>query len=171
MDKLEKQIIENRSDLDRLIPGPEIWQHIQYGQNKIRSQKIRRISGWAALIIVIVTSSILFFQAGHTSSDNLPDDLSETESYYSAKFNNLIDQATPILINYPGLSEDLMMELDNLDRLYVDIKKDLKDNVCNREVIDALILNYKAKIQILEEMLTILNEENTNDENKASYEI
>lgn len=171
MDKLEKQITDYRADLDRLTPDPEIWQRIQNDQNNIRSQRIRSLSGWAALFIVIVTSGLIFSGAGNIIQGKSSDELTETESYYSGKFNTLINEAKPLLTNYPGLSEDLMMELNNLDRLYLDIKKDLRDNVSNEEVIDALILNYKAKIRILEEMLLILGEQDTNAENKKSYEI
>ncbi len=171
MDKLEKQITDYRADLDRLTPDPEIWQRIQNNQNIIRSQRIRRFSGWAAFFIVILTSGLIFSGAGNVTQGKKSGELAETERYYTVKFSTLIDEAKPLLINYPGLSEDLMMELDNLDRLYFNIKKDLRDNVSNDEVIDALILNYKAKIRILEEMLLILGEENSNLENMESYEI
>jgi hypothetical protein len=171
MDKLEKQITDYRGDLDRLTPDPQIWERIQDDQNKIRSQRLRSLSGWAALFIILITGALVLSGTGNVIQGKKSNELTETESYYSVKFNTLINEAKPMLIEYPGLSEDLMMELDNLDSLYFEIKKDLRDNVSNDEVIDALILNYKTKIRILEEMLRILGEENTNVENKESYEI
>lgn len=177
MDKLEKQIIQNREALDRYNPDPEIWKHIQKDQSRERSQKYRKLSGWAALILVLITSSMIFLSqqnAGMLSpgnSNNANDQLIETEIYYTSKVNSLIEEARPILAGYPLINKDLMDEIDNLDKLYLDIKKDLKDNLSNDEVIEALISNYKAKIQILQEMLEILDKSSTDNEKKVNYEI
>jgi len=177
MDKLEKQIIENRADLDRYLPDPGIWQRIQKNQAMSGAAKIRRFSGWAAIFILVITSTIVFFSDTNKGvlspgrPDKVNDELAETEIYYSSKINSLIEEVRPILTEYPGLNRDLMMEINNLDSLYLDIKKDLKDNISNNEVIEALILNYRTKIQILEDMLEIMSEGNMNNDNKVSYEI
>jgi hypothetical protein len=177
MDKLEKQIIENREALDRYNPDPGIWKQIQKDQSRERSLKYKKLSGWAALILVLITSSMIFLSqqnAGILSPDNsnnANDRLIETEIYYTSKVNSLIEEASPILTGYPLINRDLMDEIDNLDKLYLDIKRDLKDNVSNDEVIEALIRNYKAKIQILQEMMEILDVGSTDNEKKANYEI
>ena len=38
-----------------------------------------------------------------------------------------------------------------LDSVYISLKSDLKDNIANHEVIEAMIQNYRLRISILEE--------------------
>ena len=64
-----------------------------------------------------------------------------------------------------------MEEMKNLDMIYMELKTDLKDNVSNKEVIEALIVNYRVRIQILEEMLMILKEEEGNNKKINRNEI
>jgi 3-hydroxyacyl-CoA dehydrogenase len=44
--------------------------------------------------------------------------------------------------------------MSELDSMYYDLKSDLKDNMANQEVIEAIIENYRLKITILEDILT-----------------
>ena len=53
----------------------------------------------------------------------------------------------------------------------MDIKKDLKDNIANQDVIEALIQNYRIKINILEDMLTVLKANENNHEKEKSHEL
>jgi 3-hydroxyacyl-CoA dehydrogenase len=46
--------------------------------------------------------------------------------------------------------------MSELDSLYSALKADLKDNVANQEVIEAIIENYRLRIAILEELLAEL---------------
>jgi len=61
--------------------------------------------------------------------------------------------------------------MSHLDSLCTEIKKDLKDNVANQEVIEALIQNYRIRIRLLEDMLTILKENENKPAKKKSYEL
>jgi hypothetical protein len=177
MDKLEKQILENRTELDRHTPDPEVWQRIQSAGNRKRTHLIRKASAWAAIFLLLISTTILYFNSGRnklplfSGTGRLSNELKETELYYASRINSLLEEAQPILTQYPSLSDDLMMEIANLDSLYIDIKNDLRDNVSNNDVIQALILNYRAKIRILEDMLIILNEDDLENENSVSYEI
>jgi len=48
--------------------------------------------------------------------------------------------------------------MQKLVSILKDIRKDLKDNAANAEVVEALIRNYRTRVMILEEMLEILKE-------------
>jgi len=98
-------------------------------------------------------------------------ELRETEIYYANKLNTLLKQARPLLTSNPGLEEELYSDLSRLDSLCLEIKHDLKDNISNQNVIEALILNYRIKVQILEDMLVILEERETvNSDNRSENE-
>ncbi len=169
MDKLEEHIKKNRDDLDRYIPSSDIWKGIEKEINKKESNGRRWLS-IAAMIIVILGSAIIIFMAGSSWQSNnygsgknrqqssYNSQLKETEIYYNNLVNSLYQEATPLLIGHPEIKKELTTDITQLDSICADIKKDLKDNVANQEVVEALIQNYRIKIRLLEDMLTILRE-------------
>jgi hypothetical protein len=168
MDKLEDYIRKNKEDLDKYTPSREIWTRIDRDIRKGRIVRTRWIAA-AAMIIVIFTTAVLIYRGedkrnfGMISSESdalimkVNPDLKETEIYYNNLVNSLYSKATPLLTGNPDLEKELLSDLSHLDSIFTDIKKDLKDNISNQEVIEALINNYRIKIHILEEMLYTLD--------------
>jgi len=183
MDKLEEHIRQNREDLDRYSPPAGIWKRIRKELKKEKSN-IRLWFSIAAMIVVILGTTLALFRPAYRWSDlnsrknnyegltrNDPQ-LKETETYYNNLVNSLYKEATPLLTKNPEIKKELNTDLSHLDSICVDIKKDLKDNIANQDVVEALIQNYRIKIQILEDMLTTLKEnENNNPERKENYEL
>jgi len=183
MDKLEEHIRQNREDLDRYSPPAGTWNRIRKELKKEKSI-IRLWFSIAAMIVVILGTTLALFRPAYRWSDpnsgknnyegltrNNPQ-LKETETYYNNLVNSLYKEATPLLTKNPEIKKELNTDLSHLDSICVDIKKDLKDNIANQDVVEALIQNYRIKIQILEDMLTTLKEnENNNPERKESYEL
>ena len=177
MDKLEEHIRKNREDLDKYNPPAGIWRRIK---KELKTRK--PISGkWislAAMIIVVLGTAIILLRtqyrwaAKETNSITRPyPQLKETEIYYNNLINSLYKEATPLLTNNPDVKKELNTDFSHIDSLCIDIKKDLKDNISNQEVVEALIQNYRTKIQILEDMLTVLKENENNPEKKKSHEL
>lgn len=177
MDKLEKFIIENRKDLDLYEPDQLIWSKIElpgYAKPMVFKDYFLR----AAMVIVIVASSFFIYilasnnsAAGYgkqsLSNSDLSSGFAETENYYNTRVNALLNEAKPLLMSDPGLEQDLMRDFSRLDSLCADIRTDLKDNVSNQEVIEALVLNYRIKVQILEDMLSMLRDQEMNNNNNT----
>jgi hypothetical protein len=182
MDKLEEHIRQKREDLDRYSPPADIWRKIRKELRKGKSM-IRLWLSIAAMIIVILGTAVVLFRPFHRWSDSnsrknnyegltqLDPQLKETETYYNNLVNSLYKEATPLLTKNPEIKKELNIDLSHLDSICVDIKKDLKDNISNQDVVEALIQNYRIKIRILEDMLTILKENENNPEKKKSYEL
>jgi hypothetical protein len=182
MDKLEEYIRQNRENLDRYSPPRNIWKSISKKLIKQRSHSRQWLS-IAAIIAVILGTAVIFFKPEYRWSDpnrrrTSEDDLSrlspqikETEAYYNNLVNSLYKEAAPLLTNNPEIRKELNSDLSHLDSICVDIKKDLKDNISNQDVVEALIQNYRIKIQILEEMLTVLKENDTIPEKMKSHEL
>jgi flagellar basal body-associated protein FliL len=182
MDKLEEHIRENREDLDRYILPEGIWKRIKKELNRRKSMKRLWIS-IAAMIIVILGTAVFLFQpvsrwsgsASRKSSDEIltqsDPQFKEAENYYKNLVNSLYKEATPLLTNNPEVKNELNTDLSHLDSICVDLKKDLKDNISNKDVVEALIQNYRIKIRILEDMLTTLKANENNPEKKKSYEL
>lgn len=182
MDKLEEHIRKNRDDLDRYIPSSDIWKMIRRRLIKEKSPIIRWVS-IAAMVVVILGTALVFLRQGNdwqVNKNNAGNNdgqsqgnpqLKETEIYYNNLVNSLYREATPLLTGHPEIKKELTTDISQLDSICSDIKKDLKDNVANQEVVEALIQNYRIKIRLLEDMLTILKENEGNQEKNKSHEI
>ena len=177
MDRLEEHIRENREELDKYSPSPAVWKGITKVLHKSRPEIIRWLSA-AAMIIVILSTAVLLYVAeykrnygyGNGNVDAMlmktATQLKETEIYYNSIVNNLYAEATPLLTEYPDVEKELISDLAQLDSISADIRRDLKDNVSNQAVIEALVNNYRTKIHILEDMLEILRQnENVTEKN------
>lgn len=169
MDNLEKFIRENRDHLDRHEPDQNIWSKIEI-PSPGRRYSLNGIIARAAVVAILVASSFILYSittSGNRSDQNkrqisvakLPNDFIETEIYYYTRINNLLAEAKPLLLSNPGIENSYMPEISTLDSLCIEIRRDLKDNISNQEVIEALVMNYRIKVDILEEMLIILRQE------------
>ncbi len=181
MDRLEEHIRRNREDLDRYKPSSDTWKIINKRLNNGKSKNSHWIS-IAAMVIVIIGSAVIFYKSPNRISrtsittDNevnkqLNPELKEAEIYYNNLVNSLYKEATPLLTANPEMKKELAHDISQLDSICLDIRKDLKDNVANQEVVEALIQNYRVKIRLLEEMLIILKEDKDNLEKEKNYEL
>jgi hypothetical protein len=182
MDRLEEYIRKNRDDLDIYKPSPVLWKRIKKDL-QMEKRPIKRLISIAASVAVILTTSVVFYQIGKKSgnSDRFINkeagttsakfQLKEAEAFYNNQINQLYREASPLLISNPELEHELNSEITQVDSIYADLRKDLKDNIANQEVVEAIIQNYIIKIRILEEMLVILKENENNVEKVISYEL
>jgi hypothetical protein len=164
MDRLEEYIRKNREELDKYNPSPDVWKGIRKNMHKGRHELIRWLS--AAAMIVVILATVVFFYVDKERGKPNPE-LVESEIYYNNLIHDLYKEATPLLTGYPDIEKELLNDMSQLDSICADIKKDLRDNVDNQDVIEALINNYRIKTHILEDMLDVLKQnENTSEKNK-----
>jgi hypothetical protein len=133
------------------------------------------------MVAVIFGTAVLLFRPVYRWSDDKKNhdneiskynpQLKETEIYYNNLVNTLYKEASPLLTDNPEIRNELNSDMSHLDSICTDLKKDLKDNISNREVMEALIQNYRIKIQILEDMVTVLKEKENTTEKKNSHEL
>jgi hypothetical protein len=176
MDDLEQFIKSKREELDKYDPSAEVWKRILRAIKPVRRSVRLWLSAAAMITVVIGTTFVLLII---NQNKNLPDSagktiqqaLKETEMYYNTQVNTLYREAKPLLTGQPEVEKELENDLSRIDNICHEIKKDLKDNVANQEVIEALIQNYTIKIRILEDMLTTLKEKENNTEKRKSHEL
>jgi hypothetical protein len=178
MDKLEDFIRNNRGEIDYREPSPRVWKGIRKNTRR-QGKSITIWSAAASVLILIGTSLILLLSKAdkrHVSGSeasimkNNPQ-LLETEFYYNNMAKTLYNEASPMLVGYPDLKIELNADMAQIDSLCADIKKDLRDNVSNQQVIEALIKNYRIKTEILQEMLNLLRQEQNPPEKPKSHEL
>ncbi|HEX2920310.1 MAG TPA: hypothetical protein VHO50_04000 [Bacteroidales bacterium] len=180
MDRLEEFIRKNREDLDRLVPSDKAWDNIRRNVGKDKrsfSYKWLYAAAAAALLVIAFGAGIYFKSStGLLAPEaNYPGyaDLRDVDKYYGNIINTMYSEAKPFLTEYPELAQELANDINRLDSIFSDIRKDLKDDVASEEVITALIQSYRVKIGLLEDMLNILreNESSENGQKTESYEI
>jgi hypothetical protein len=176
-DKFEEYIRNNREEFDFHEPKSGLWKEIEKSVSVRKTLRWRFYLSRAAAVIIIFTASFIAQRVWINSKQkvaqkeaeveiNIPE-LREAEIYYTSMINAKLEEVKPLLSKYPSLEEELQTDLSELDSIYEGLKDDLKDNIANHEVIEAMIQNYRLRIAILEDMLLFLDQEdeenNTNN--------
>jgi len=170
MDELEKFIVDHRQELDKYSPKKKTWKRIESALGKSPRYLTYGLSAAAAILVITIALAALLkmdvsWLPGSKKYQTLKYNdpiIRETELYYENLFNDMLIEAKPLLTEYPDLEKELIIDLSQLDSICSEIKQDLKDNISNQEVIEALIKNYRIKIRILNDMLDLLKQ----DDNK-----
>ncbi|MBN2213439.1 MAG: hypothetical protein JW723_04280 [Bacteroidales bacterium] len=183
-DKLEKYIIENREAFDIHEPGEGVWKKIEKNIQPKRSVNWRTIIWRAAAVVLIFAASYMVHDLldgkkreiarSRTKKEKelvIPE-LREAEIYYSTLINEKLQEIKPMFSEDPMLEKEIRYDLNQLDSIYRELKNDLRDNIANQEVIEAMIQNYRMRLNILEDILSQLKpEENDNHSKYNSYDM
>jgi len=179
-DRLEDFVRQNREQFDLREPDPSIWLKINPANTPVvkerKTLRWLRVAAAVAMIFAGSTAGIYFLTGERASTDEsyseLYMEIQETELYYTQMVSERYSELKPYLVNNPGAEEMLSMDMTELDEVYSELKEDLKDNASNPEVIEAMILNYRVKLEILEDLLYQLKEkENQDYEKDESYSL
>ena len=179
-DRLEDFVRQHREQFDLHEPDPSVWLKIQPAETPAsrerRSLRWLRVAAAVAVIFAGSTAGIYFLKGGQAEVDRygseLYQEIRETELYYSQMVSQRYDELRPYLASDPAAEEMLALDMTELDEVYTQLKEDLKDNASNPEVVEAMILNYRVKLEILEDLLYQLKEkENQDDEKNESVSL
>jgi len=180
-DKLERFILDNREGFDTFEPSQDVWKKIKKPEKKSISLNWKTIAIRAAAVVVIFISSYYFHdfmnsknttvvaESNSIEENPLYKNLIEAELYYSAEINYKKKEFFRLTNNSPALQKAISMELSDLDVLFKDLKEDLNDNADNHEVIEAMIQNYRIKLEILEDMLNQIKPEQKNNNHEEIH--
>ena len=179
-DRLEDFVRQHREQFDTHEPGPSIWLKINPASVPVaeerKSFRWLRIAAAIALIFAGSSAGIYFLSGGKADSElsgsELYREIQETEQYYGQMVAKRYNELQPYLAGDPAARKMLATDMEELNQVYLELKEDLKDNASNPEVIEAMILNYRVKLEILEDLLYQLKEkENHHDESDESYSL
>jgi hypothetical protein len=178
-DKLEKFILENREEFDIHEPRNEVWGKIERNIRPKKSVNWRMAIGRAAAVILIFAASYMVHDILENRSSKITrsktrkekeliiPELREAEIYYSNLISEKLLEIKPMFSEDPKLEEEIIYDLNQLDSIYEELKNDLRDNISNQEVIEAMIQNYRLRLSILEDVLSQLKPEE--DDNNTKY--
>lgn len=171
-DKLEQFVRENAEGFGNLEPPLMAWEAIEKELPVTKQTIVRKLwpYAWkvAAAILIFVSawmlndymdqkksSSDLFTSAEAASSPELSE-LSDAEAYYTSQISNKQAELAQYARQHPEIIEDLKKEFSEMDKSKAELKKDLAESNADEKVIEAIILSYRVKLEILDQMLTEL---------------
>ena len=170
-DQLEKFIMENREAFNSASPSDRAWEGID---QKLSKKHAIWPTVWkvAAMLFMVSTIYLMIDKRQSESLDGpmLSDEFTQAEDYYVS----LIAQRKQAIQEQltPEQQEEFLVEIDQLDAMYLELKKTYQTNASNDRVMDAMISNLQLRLDILNKQLDILqNIKNQNNENDISIEI
>jgi hypothetical protein len=180
MNKLEKQIQANRQRFDSQEPSSG---HMERFERKLHTRQSRSLFSRipypvkaAAVLILVALSSILIYEQARIYYQNqrvlslrdISEEFGEAEIYYTSLINTKYKEIDRFNIDDPKQKEMLMTELEEMDRLFHSLQKDFQANPTDRRVINAMILHYQLKLEIMSQIIRQLEE--VNQVNKIYHE-
>jgi hypothetical protein len=176
MEKMEEFIRDNREAFDVHDAPDDLWEKVEQKLDKKRRAKLWK--AWlkrAAVFILIFSFAFAASEYIHTPKSgktiqlvnknfSVPQEIKETQAYYESEIHSRMNDMKPVFASNPGMEEEVNKDFISLDSICSDLKKDLKDNVSNQQVIEAMIQNYRTKLNILENLLAELKRKNTSHE-------
>lgn len=165
-DRLEEFIKANRDEFDFREPSPEVWERISGNSKKTRRFRTGNYFLRVAAIItlVVVTSAVLWRsnvitpenRAKNTQDPELRE-LIEAEAYYAHQVNSRLKAIRKCYYTFPELKQDVENDLTELEQMYKALKNDLKENVSNKAVIEAMIENNRYRLKLVDDVLEQIN--------------
>jgi hypothetical protein len=174
-DSLEKYIRANREKFDRYLPRPSVRRALFSSSTRGRTLSLQ--SGFlraASVALIIGLAMLIAYNTGRRSSAmraSMSPELIETEHYYETLVTSVFSRANTLFASYPGLEKEIRADIGELEQIGRELRADLKDNIANKEVVEALIRNYRLRIQLLEDLMENLPDENDKKENALRNEI
>ena len=167
-DRLESFVEENRHEFDHLEPSDKLWAAISTQLDEKPKKKISKF-GWlkvAAVIAVIILGPALIYQIGfsdrHPLAKNIQIDpeiqeLMEAEAYYAQEVSGKLAEIQKCYQVHPEIKMEIEGDLNELEMMYHDLKNDLKENISNKEVIEAMIENNRFRLELVDDVLEQIN--------------
>jgi hypothetical protein len=166
-DNLEKYIQEHRSELDRHYPAAAVWDRISTELDKrqyVHKPVIYTIMQWAAAVVMVLAVGFVIGMYTFTpSTENqqlmanmAPDDYKryqDINQYYTHQVSQKMNEVETLQSQQPvGDSGRIESDLQQLDAIFHELQKELlqRGGADQDRIINAMILNYQTKIEILE---------------------
>lgn len=165
-DQLEDFIFNHRSEFDSKEPSELIWKGINKKEVKTHKFSIIYKTAFriAAIFILLFSITVLTYYSYNKKAEqpeiygfaaNTPEiiELRDAEMYYSSQINEKIAQLEKCSQSNPELVKEVENDLSQLDLSYNNLKNDLKEDIANQQVIEAMIENNREKLVLLEDVL------------------
>src|SRR6056297_1243660 len=186
MKDIDKIIHENRSVFDSFEPDEGHFERFEQKLNQHHKSKSKTKTftlGYilkAAVVALLVVISGLWvyektFDPPATKKGialrEISPEYREVEMYYTNLVNQKYNEINDFAFMDSTQKEMLVNELNEMDSIYENLKKDLTMNPNDDRVINAMIQHYQLKVDVMNQILTQLHEvKNTEHKKSENYE-
>ncbi|SHI89159.1 hypothetical protein [Pseudozobellia thermophila] len=177
MDNFEKHIRQNRAAFDvHKADRAKLWANIE---GQLEPVKPKSIPLWrlpllraaaVALLLLGVTGLIgIPFITEDRNADFVSQELQDIDMHYQG----LVSYHVKLVESNQQLSEEDKQEflsfMDELDKEYEELRLEMRNNLDNQLVLQAIVNNYKKRIELIENLLEQLNEQKIDNDDDYGY--
>lgn len=182
-DPFEQYVRNHKDEFDHLVPREDLFQQIETRKSKVIKMSIRAIftRAIAAMLIFAVgfaaNEFISFNRNNNLANGDAQEevreasynDFYEMQMYYTSQIDLVRNDIVVLSGGDDIIKEEVDLQLEDLKSIFEELKEDLNDQTNDEEVIEAMIMNYRVKLKMLEEMKNQLDP-STNHNEEDSYE-
>lgn len=167
MDQFEKHIRDNKAVFDdHRADREKIWANIA---SQLNEEPPKVIPLWkspmlriaASILILVAISGAIgfnFFASTTTEAQFVSQELQDIDMHYQG----LVSYQVQLVQNNSQLSdadkEEFLSFMVELDAEYEQLKLEMQNNLDNEQVLEAIVANYRKRIELIENLLQQLNE-------------
>ncbi len=168
MDNFEKHIRENTPQFDKhKADKAKLWKNIV---KELKAEEPKVIPLWkspwikvAASILLILGVTAVIGLSGIGQDNNMETNYVSKELLdIDMHYKNLVSYQVELVQNHPKLSDEDKTEflsfMEELEEEYAVLKLEMQKNLDNEQVLEAIIGNYKKRIELIENLLTQIND-------------
>jgi hypothetical protein len=169
-DKLEQFVRENTQSFDSLEPPVMAWDAIEKELPAPKHTAVRKLwpYAWKAAAAILIFASAWMlndytdqnkktteseFVKSEVQTNPELTELFDAEAYYTTQISNKQAELAKYAQQNPEIIEDLKKEFTEMDKSKAELRKDLAESNADEKVIEAIILSYRVKLEILDQML------------------
>lgn len=176
MDDFEKHIRENKALFEvQKAEKEKLWNGIV---KELNAAETKVLPLWKSPLLRVAASITLLF--GLTMIIGLS--VYNRDKYYApehvanlelqdidAHYAGLVSQQVQLLMDYPELStqdkKEFLSFLEELDDEHELLKLEMAKNLDNERVLEAIVANYKKRIELIEKLLKQINDAKATNDN------
>lgn len=174
MDNFEKHIRENAAEFDEhKADRSKMWANIAA---ELKNEEPKVIPLWKSPMIKIAASIVLMLGIAGIIGLTVFGSGSSVGTQYASKelldidmhYKGLVSYQVQLVKDNPNLSEEDKTEflsfMDELDAEYGQLRLEMQKNLDNELVLEAIVSNYKQRIELIEKLLKQINDSKIQDE-------
>ncbi len=185
LDRLEEFVKDHRDEFDDLMPKKDLFSEISKSDKKMITLSNWKIVGRIAAALIIFSlgfalNEIISESGGERNagiavdengveSDSVMMAFEEMQVYYTSQINTVKNDIILLSNSDQEISNELDLQMNEFNHVFKELMADLREQANDEDVIEAMILNYRAKLRLLEDMKEQLNTSNTEGE-EVQYE-
>lgn len=167
MDNFEKHIRDNKALFDEFQADKnKLWTNIEsrLGVHKQETKIIRRwnsITFKIAAIVIIALGLFSLINIGFNSTNHEESFASMELNEIDMHYGDLVAYQVKLVKKNTQLSleekEAFLLFMEELDEEYDMLKQELQNEIDHERILEAIVINYKKRIELIENLLSQIN--------------